>query len=93
MKLVINQDLKPVYDLISRVRKNFPQHGKNIRQISCNVDQHLAQYNKYLWELSRKQHQIYLERAQQELDDISAVLTAVERMELMGLLSGQHRTK
>lgn len=93
MKLTVNQDLRPVYDLIFRVQRNFPQHNKSIRNIKKIVDRHIGQYNNYLWEYSRKQHPVYLERAQRELDNMSTVLTTVERMELMAVLSGEIRSK
>lgn len=93
MKLKVNEDLQPVYDLIFRVQRSFPQYNKNIRQITHTVDQHIGRYNNHLWEYSRKQHPVYLERAQQELDEIAAVLTLVERMELLALLSGEQRPR
>lgn len=88
MKLTVGQDLKPVYDLIFRVQRNYPQHLGNIRRIVHNVDRYIGQYNNALWQYTRSPCDKYQDQAQRALNSIAALLTVLERIELLGYLSG-----
>lgn len=91
MKLTVGQDLKPVYDLVFRVKRNFPHHFGNIKMIVHNVDRYIGEYNTHLWQYSRKPCDKYRDAAQQDLDNLAALLTVLERAEMMGYLSGESR--
>lgn len=91
MKLTVGDDLKPVYDLIFRVKRSYPQHLKSINTISRNVDQYITEYRNCLWHYQRKPSPRYLDRAQAQLDNITGLLTQLERAELMAILSGEQR--
>jgi len=93
MKLTVGQDLQPVYDLIFRVKRNFPHHFSNIKTVIHNIDRYIGQYNNNLWLYSRKPCDKYREAAQQDLDNISKLLTALERAEMIGYLSGESRAR
>lgn len=93
MKLTVGQDLKPVYDLVFRVKRNFPHHFGNIKMIVHNVDRYIGEYNTHLWQYSRKPCDKYRDAAQQDLDNLAALLTVLERAEMMGYLSGESRQR
>lgn len=89
MKLTVGDDLKPVYDLIFRVRRRYPQHLKSINKISRTVDRYITEYRDCLWHYQRKPSPRYLDRAQTQLDNITGLLTQLERAELLAILSGE----
>lgn len=93
MKLTVGQDLQPVYDLVFRVKRNFPHHFGNIKMVIHNVDRYIGQYNNNLWQYSRKPCDKYRDAAQQDLDNLAALLTVLERAEMMGYLSGESRQR
>lgn len=88
MKLTVGDDLKAVHELITRVRQHYPQHLGNIRKISHNVDRYISEYHTALWQYTRSPCDKYRDQAQQALNSIAALLTVLERIELLGYLSG-----
>ena len=93
MELKVGQDLKPVHDLLRQLRRNFPQHGKMLRAASNNVDTALNRYHQHIWQFQRRPHERYLDDAQKILDEISTLLTELERAAILGYLSGQARSR
>jgi hypothetical protein len=91
MKLRIGDSLEPIDDLFRRLQKHYPQHLGTITKLRNSVDQLLTRYKDHLWHHSRKANPRHLERAQQELDTLAELLTRVEKLELMLMLSGENR--
>lgn len=89
MKLTAGEDLKPVYDLIFRVKRNHPQYVQNLRRIIHNVDCYISQYNENLIKYNRTGKEKYRDAAQNSLDDMTKLLTVLERAELLSYLSGE----
>lgn len=93
MKLTVGEDLKPVYELIFRVKRNYPQHVQNIRRVIHNVDLYIGRYNEALILHQRTNKQKYIDDAQNALDNMSKLLTVLERAELLGYLSGDQKNR
>lgn len=89
MKLTVGQDFGEVYQLIFRVKRNYPQYVQNIRRVIHNVDRYIGEYNSHLILYQRHGKQCHYDDAQKALDHLASLLTILERAELMGYLSGE----
>ena len=93
MKLTVGQDLQPVYDLIFRVKRNYPQYVQNLRRIIHNVDLYISRYNDSMMLYGRTQKQKYYKDAENALENMAKLLTVLERAELLGYLAGDQKIR
>ncbi len=68
-------------------RKRFPMFKHDVHQIEKIIDSHIQQYSKIMVLYRQTHSKTHLERAQQEINAINSVLSTVEKIELMSLLS------
>lgn len=59
----------------------------DVNQIENIIENHIQQYSIALVYYRQTHKKNYIERAQQEIDSINRVLSTVEKLELMSLLS------
>jgi cystathionine beta-lyase/cystathionine gamma-synthase len=68
-------------------RKRFPMFNHDINQIEHIVEQHIQNFAIAGVHYRQTKSKKYLEIAQKELDEINRVLSIVEKLELMAMLS------
>ncbi len=68
-------------------RKRFPMFKHDVHQIEKIINLHIQQHSKIMVLYRQTHSKSYLERAQQEINAINSVLSTVEKIELMSLLS------
>jgi len=59
----------------------------DVRNIEKIIDQHIQEHSKIMVMYRQTKNRSYLEKAQREIDTINQVLSTVEKLELMSLLS------
>ena len=68
-------------------RKRFPMFKHDVHQIEKIINLHIQQHSKIMVLYRQTHSKSHLERAQQEINAINSVLSTVEKIELMSLLS------
>ncbi len=68
-------------------RRRFPMFNHDVKQIENIIEKHITNHSKHLVEHRRTHHNVHIERAQQEIDEINRVLSTVGKLELMAMLS------
>jgi hypothetical protein len=68
-------------------RKRFPMFKHDVHQIEKIINLHIQQHSKIMVLYRQTHSKSHLERAQQEINAINSVLSTVEKIELLSLLS------
>ena len=87
MKVQTDKDFAELTHQFSVWRKRFPMFTHDVQRIEKIINQHITAHSKIMVMNRQTKNRSYLERAQQEINNINTVLTTVEKMELMSLLS------
>jgi len=87
MKVETDKDFAELTQQFSVWRKRFPMFTHDVQRIEKIINQHVTAHSKIMVMYRQTKNRSYLERAQQEINNINTVLTTVEKMELMSLLS------
>jgi len=87
MKVSSDQDFADIRNQFNLWRKRFPMFKHDVRQIERIVEQHIQEYSRALVQHRQTHKKNYLEQAQKEIDTINVVLSTVEKLELMSMLS------
>lgn len=72
---------------ISDYKKRNPMFAHDVRAIEKIVENHIAEYSKHMVTYRQSKKKAYLEKAQKEIEEIDRVLSYVDQVELMSLLS------
>ncbi len=87
MQVESDRDFPKLRRQFSIWRKRFPMFGHDVNQIEHIIEKHIQNFaiaGVYYRQTKSKK---YLEIAQQELDEINRVISTVEKLELMAMLS------
>jgi len=87
MKVESDQDFKQLRDQFTAWRHRFPMFTHDVQRIEKIINQHITAHSKIMVMYRQTKNRSYLEKAQQEINTINIVLSTVEKMELMSLLS------
>jgi len=87
MKIESDQDFKQLREQFAAWRLRFPMFTYDVQRIEKIINQHITDHSKIMVMYRQTKNRSYLEKAQLEIDTINTVLTTVEKMELMSLLS------
>jgi hypothetical protein len=87
MKVESDKDFKQLRDQFTAWRHRFPMFVHDVQRIEKIINQHITAHSKIMVMYRQTKNRSYLEKAQQEIDTINAVLTTVEKIELLSLLS------
>lgn len=87
MKVESEQDFPELRKQFIVWRKRFPMFVHDVRQIEDVIEKHIQNYSIALVHYRQRHSTSYLEIAQKELDEINRVLSTVEKLELMAMLS------
>ena len=68
-------------------RRRHSMFAHDIRRIEASIEKHISNYSNYMV-LHRQTHKnSYIEKAEQEVEEIKKLIDFVEKIELMSLLS------
>ena len=87
MQIESDKDFTQLRNQFSVWRKRFPMFVHDVQQIEKIIDRHIQQHSKIMVMHRQTHNRSYLEKAQKEIDAINKVLTTVEKLELMSMLS------
>jgi hypothetical protein len=87
MKVESDQDFKKLRDQFTAWRDRFPMFVHDVQRIEKIINQHITAHSKIMVMYRQTKNRSYLEKAQREIDTINTVLSTVEKMELLSLLS------
>jgi len=87
MKVESDQDFKQLREQFAAWRNRFPMFTHDVQRIEKIINQHITAHSKIMVMYRQTKNRSYLEKAQQEIDTINTVLSTVEKMELLSLLS------
>ena len=68
-------------------RKRHSMFSHDIRRIENSIEKHITNYSNFMVMHRQTHRQSYLDRAEQEVDQIKKLIELVEKIELMSLLS------
>ncbi len=87
MTVTSDADFKELRNQLNRWRSRFPMFKHDVNQIEHIIENHIQNYSIALVYYRQTHKKNYLESAQKELDEINRVITTVEKLELMAMLS------
>ena len=87
MQLNDENDFALLGNQFAEWRRRFPMFDHDVRNIEKIIDQHIQEHSKIMVMHRQTHNRSYLEKAQQEIDAMNTILSTVEKMELMSLLS------
>lgn len=87
VKVESDRDFLELRRHISNWRKRFPMFAHDVNQIEHIVEQHIQNFAIAGVHYRQTKSKKYLEIAQHELDEINRVISTVEKLELMAMLS------
>jgi hypothetical protein len=87
VKIESEKDFKQLQTQFADWRKRFPMFIHDVKQIEHMVNDRIQEYSKHLVGYRQTHSKSYLEKAQKEIDSINQILSTVEKIELMAILS------
>ena len=87
MKVESDKDFKELRNQFSVWRRRFPMFKHDVKRIEHIIEKHIQNHSIALMHHRQTKQRRYLEQAQQELDEINRVISTVEKIELMAMLS------
>ncbi len=87
MKIESDKDFAELQTQFGLWRKRFPMFIHDVQQVERIVNQHIQAHSRIMVMHRQTHSKSYIEKAQQEIDAINRVLTTVEKIELMAMLS------
>ncbi len=87
MTVTSDADFKELRNQLNRWRSRFPMFKHDVNQIEHIIENHIQNYSIALVYYRQTHKKNYLESAQKELEEINRVITTVEKLELMAMLS------
>ena len=87
MQITSEKDFPEVRQLFNKWKQRFPMFKHDVIKIEDIVEKFIKKYSEALIGYRQTHKKVYLERAQEAIDEINRVLMTVEKLELMALLS------
>jgi hypothetical protein len=87
MQIESDQDFPKLRQQFKEWRKRFPMFTHDVNSIERIVEEHIKQHSIALVKHRQTHSKSYLDQAQQEINTINQVITTVEKLELMAMLS------
>jgi len=87
MQIESDNDFKQMREQFSIWRKRFPMFTHDVNQIEHMIENRIKQHSIIMVQHRQTKSRAYLEKAQKEIDTINKILSTVEIIELMAMLS------
>jgi hypothetical protein len=87
MQIASEQDFPKLRIQFGEWRKRFPMFTHDVSGIERIVEQHIKQHSQILIQYRQTHSKRYLDDAQAEITAINQIISTVEKIELMAMLS------
>ena len=87
MRVESDKDFPELRRQLQSWKRRFPMFTHDVHQIEHIIENHIQSFAIAGVHYRQTKNKLYLERAQKELDEINRVVSTVEKIELMALLS------
>ena len=87
MQIESDKDFVKLRQQYSVWRKRFPMFTHDVLQIEKIIDHHIQSHSRIMVNYRQTHSRSHLEHAQKEIDSINQIITTVEKLELMAMLS------
>ena len=87
MQITSDKDFQELRKQFVAWRKRFPMFTHDVAQVERIIEEHIQKHSIALVKHRQTHSKSYLEEAQKEIDAINQVISTVEKMELMSMLS------
>ena len=87
MQIASDQDFPKLRIQFKEWRNRFPMFTHDVTSIERIVEQHIKRHSQILIQYRQTHSKRYLEEAQTEITAINRVISTVEKIELMAMLS------
>ena len=87
MQIESEKDFSELRKHVDSYHRRFPMFRHDISKIENIIEEHIKQYSIAMVHHRQSHSKHYLDQAQHEIDSINRVLSTVEKLELMALLS------
>ena len=87
MQIESEKDFPALRERLTKWKRQFPMFIHDVSRIESIVEKHIQNYSIAGVNYRQTKQQRYIERAEQEIEEINRVLATVEKLELMALLS------
>jgi hypothetical protein len=87
MQIASEQDFPKLRTQFAEWRKRFPMFKHDVTNIERIVEEHIKRHSQIMIQHRQTHSKRYLDEAQKEIDTINQVITTVEKIELMAMLS------
>jgi hypothetical protein len=87
MQIESDKDFKQLREQFNVWRKRFPMFKHDVNQIENIIEEHIQNYSIIMVNYRQTKSKSWLEKAQKEIDEINRVVSTVEKIELMAMLS------
>lgn len=87
MQIESEKDFPELRERFNKWRKSFPMFAHDVNKIESIVEAHIRDYSVSLIHYRQSKKRYYIAQAQTHIDEINRVVSQVEKIELMALLS------
>lgn len=87
MQIESDKDFKQLREQFNVWRRRFPMFKHDVNRIEKIIEQHIQNHSIIMVQHRQTKNRSYLEKAQSEIDAINRVVSTVEQIELMAMLS------
>ncbi len=87
MQIESDKDFKQLREQFNVWRRRFPMFKHDVNRIEKIIEQHIQRHSIIMVQYRQTKNRSYLEKAQREIDAINRVISTVEQIELMSMLS------
>lgn len=87
MEIQSHLDFPVLREQISKWKHRYTMFRKDVQQIETAVETHIQNYSKHQVSYKQTHKDYYIEQAQKEIDEINRIITLVEKLEVMAMLS------
>ena len=87
MQIESDKDFKQLREQFNIWRRRFPMFKHDVNRIEKIIEQHIQLHSIIMVQHRQTKNRSYLEKAQREIDAINRVISTVEQIELMSMLS------
>ena len=87
MQVESEKDFKELQNQFGAWRKRFPMFKHDVQQIERMINMHIQEHSKIMVAYRQTHSRSHLESAQKEIDAINQIISTVEKLELMAMLS------
>jgi hypothetical protein len=87
VKVESEKDFKQLRQFTKKLYKRFPMFRHDVLKIENIIEEHIKQYSIAMVHHRQSHSKTYLETAEQHIKEINRVLSTVEKIELLAILS------